>query len=94
MAHLGYIEQRGEQMKKWKWLIIEVVCIVAGILGFYFCPPMHNASPIALLAIIFGLYWAGYAAARLDDKVGGVRIHVEIKRWKPHIEITPLRAKQ
>ena len=77
-------------MKKWTWLIIEVVCIVAGVLGFYLSPPMHDISGIALLAIILGLFWAGYAASRLDANMRDVKVHVEVKGWKPHITVTPL----
>jgi len=77
-------------MKKWKWLIILVVCIVAGVLGFYFISPLQDVSPIAILAIIFGLYWSGYAASRLGDNMPNVKVHVKVKGWKPHITVTPI----
>jgi uncharacterized membrane protein YtjA (UPF0391 family) len=81
-------------MKKWKWLIIEVGSIVAGVLGFYFWSQLGEPSVIALLAMIFGLYGAGYAAARIDDIVGPIRIHVQVENWRPHIKITPIEPRQ
>ena len=80
----------GEIMKKWKWLIILVICTVAGVLGFYFLPLMHDTSPITILAIVLGLYGAGYAASRLDANMRPVKIHVGVKDGKPHMTVTPL----
>ena len=75
-------------MRKWKWLIIEVTAIAIGILGFYFWSVLAVPSPIALLALVFGLYWAGYAAAQMENIVGAIKIHVQVRNWKPSISIT------
>jgi len=83
-------------MRKWKWLIVLVIAMSVGKVGFHYWPPLGDEHTLGLLAIIFGLYGTGYAAARLDELVGDskVRIRIQLDRWRPRIEVTRLTPKE
>ena len=74
-------------MKKWRWIIYLSLSTAAFMAGGSWLPQIPDAPVWAVFLLVFGIFWAGYACAHLDQEIGGVHVQVGVRHFRPFIKV-------